>query len=166
MGWTKRQLCDMAFNEIALAGYNFDIQPEEMVAMVQRLDSMMATWEMYGIRIGYNRTVSPKAADPDQDSGIPDQANETVYLNLALRAAPSYGKQIALPTAAAAKQSYDALLGKCLASPPQMQLRGKVPAGAGYKRRRCNNPFLLNPVDVLTTGPDGTLDFNGPVPLP
>ena len=166
MGWTKRQLCDMAFSEIALAGYVFDIGPEEQTSMLLRLDSMMATWEMQGIRIGYNRTVDPQASDPDQDSGLPDQANEAVYLNLAIRSAAGYGKSLAQSTLATAKQGYDALLGKCLANPPQRQLRSHVPAGAGYKRVLAPRPFLNPPVDLLTTGPDGTLDLNGPVPLP
>jgi len=165
MAWTKRQICDMAFREIALAGYVFDIGPEEYAAMVKSLDAMMGTWEMLGIRVGYNQTVNPDATNPDQDSGIPLQANETVYLNLAIRAAAGYGKSLAQSTLATAKQGYDALQGKTQAMPPQKQIRGYMPAGAGYKRGRTPDPFLQSPVDVLTTGPDGTLDFNGPVPL-
>lgn len=165
MGWPKRALLDMAFDELALAGFVFDITPEEQTAMLRRLDSMMATWEMYGIRIGYNRTVDPKNADPDQDSGIPDEANETVYLNLAIRGAASYGKTLAMSTMATAKQGYDALLGKALSNPPEMQLRAGLPIGAGAKRRSGGHgPFIIPPADRLTTGPDGLLDFNGEVP--
>lgn len=151
---------------MGLASYVFDTTPEEMQSIVLTLDSMMATWEMQGIRVGYNRTLDPLDADPDQDSGLPDIANETVYLNLGIAEAPSYGKAIPQALAFRAKQGYDALLGLCLADPPQMQFKGNLPIGAGWKRRDLQGgPFVRPPQDLLTTGPDGLLEFDGPVPI-
>lgn len=167
MAWTKRLLVEMAFEELAKAAYVFDLTPEEINSGVLRLDSMMATWEVAGIRVGYYRTEDPGNADPDQDSGLPDEANEAVYLNLAIRLASSIGKAIPLTTTAPAKQAYDLLLGRCLAENVlPMQMRGNLPAGAGWKLRNgWRGPFVTPPVDVLTTGPDGDLSFNGPVPV-
>lgn len=167
MAWDKRTLVNMAFDELALAGYVFDLTPEEINTAILRMDSMMATWEVAGIRVGYFRSQDPKNADPDQDSGLPDEANEAVYLNLAIRLASSFGKQIPLSTTAPAKQAYDLLLGRCLSENViPMQQRGNLPAGAGWKLRNgWRGPFVTPPTDTLTTGPDGPLDFNGLVPI-
>lgn len=160
---TKRFLCEMAFNEIGLASYVYDIDPQEMTAMLFRLEGMMATWEMAGIRVGYNRTADPLSADPDQESGIPDITNETVWTNLAIKAAPSYGKSLSSDTKNTAKQGYDLLLGIAASNPPQVQLRGNLPIGAGAKRPNSNGgPFVAPPQDLLTTGPDGLLELDGP----
>jgi P22 tail accessory factor len=164
--YTKRQLIDAAFEELAMAGYVFDIDPDEQLSALRRLDSMMATWggPGIGIRIGYNATIDPTNSDPDQQSGIPDWANEAVYLNLAIRIASGYGKAVPKSTTGPAKAAYDALL-SAISAIPQVQPMGNLPIGAGYKRR-FSTPFVQQPVDLLTTGEDGLLDFNGPVPLP
>lgn len=163
---TKRFLCEMAFNEIGLAGYVFDIDPQEFTAMGNRLDGMMATWELYGIRLGYQRTIDPAGFDPDQESGIPDTANETVWTNLAVKAAPSYGKNTSMDTKITAKLGYDGLLSLAQSNPPQVQFRDNLPVGAGAKRPNANGgPFVNTPIDPLTTGQDSILDMGGPVPI-
>ena len=53
MSWTKRQFINAALEEIGLASYVFDIQPEELESALRRLDAMMADWNAKGIRIGY-----------------------------------------------------------------------------------------------------------------
>lgn len=164
--YTKRQLIDAAFEELGLAAYAFDTSPEEQGTAIRRLDSMMALWDVKGIRIGYALTVDPDAADPDQMSGLPDWANEAVFLNLAVRLAPGFGKTVPRTTSAPAKDAYDTLLAKVMSNPPQMQ-PNVLPAGAGNRRYRGSmSPFLRRPVDLLTAGPDSLLEFDGPVPLP
>lgn len=162
--WKKRHLIEKAFGEIALAGYEYDITPEEQSDALGRLDAMMATWSgpAVGIRLNWNATVNPDKADPDQDCGLPDWANEGVYLNLAVALASSFGKQLLKSTTARAKQTYDALLSATQGQIPQMQPMANLPAGAGYKRYRGSYPFVVPPRDRLTTGQDGLLDFNGP----
>ena len=165
--YTKRQLIDAAFEELAMAGYVFDIDPDEQLSALRRLDAMMATWggPGIGIRIGYNATFDPKSADPDQESGIPDWANEAVYLNLAIRIASGYGKTVPRSTTAPAKAAYDALLSAVSSHIPQVQPMGNLPIGAGYKRRFAPYPFVQQPTERLTTGEDGLLDFNGEAPV-
>src|SRR5437868_8121035 len=63
MGWTKEQLIDEAFAELRLAGYTFDIAPEEKQTALRRMDTMMATWEGRGIRVGYPLPSSPDGSD-------------------------------------------------------------------------------------------------------
>lgn len=166
MSWNKRLIVKKAYNDLALAGYVFDLSPEEIQDAVLSLDAMMASWETYGIRIGYQATVDPLDADPDQDSGIPDWANKAAFKNLALELAAGFGKAIPPSLAVAAKQAYDGVMGVIASNPPQMQFKGNLPIGAGYKRNNyMGGPFVRPPVDLLTTGPDGLLEFEGPVPL-
>jgi hypothetical protein len=160
MSWTKRQLIEQAFGELALASYVFDLTPEELDAAVRRMDAMLATWNAAGIRLGYALTSSPDDSDLEQDSGLPDAAFEAVYLNLAVRTAASKGKVLSQDTRNAAKAAYDVLLMRA-AMPPEMQNRANIPAGAGNKSwRSVNAPFLPSPVDPLeTVDGDNTLDF-------
>ena len=51
MGYTKRQIIEAACEEIGLANYAFDMQPEQLQAMMRRLDAMMAEWNAKGIRL-------------------------------------------------------------------------------------------------------------------
>lgn len=166
MSWTKRQLLDAAFEELALASYVFDLSPDEQNSALRKLDSMLATWGAAGIRLGYNATVDPGNSDPDQESGIPDWANEAVYLNAAVRMAAGFGKNLSRATVSAAKYAYDLVLSKCMSAIPEIKPMGNLPIGAGFKRRNSPNPFVGSPADRLTTGADGLLDFNGEVPLP
>lgn len=166
MSWKKRLIVNKAFGDLALAGYVFDLTPDEIQDAILSLDAMMASWETYGIRIGYSATLDPENADPDQDSGIPDWANKAAYKNLAIDLAASFGKAVPPSLAVAAKSAYDGMLGLIAANPPQMQYKGNLPIGAGWKRNNYNGgPFVAPPVDVLTTGPDGLLSIDGPVPV-
>lgn len=166
MAWTKRVLVNMAFEELAKASYVYDLTADEIQSALLRMDSMMATWEGFGIRVGYAMTLDPLAADPDQDSGLPQIANQAVFMNLAVNMAASIGKNLPQSTIALAKQGFDALQNWCMSNPPQMQYRGNLPIGAGWKRRdACGGPFVSPPQDLLTTGPDGLLEMNGPVPV-
>ena len=45
--WTKTLLIEEAFGELALAGYVYDLRPEEMQAAGRRLETMMATWAVW-----------------------------------------------------------------------------------------------------------------------
>ena len=53
MGYKKRQFISAAFEEIGLASYVFDLQPEQLQSALRRLDAMMADWNAKGIRLGY-----------------------------------------------------------------------------------------------------------------
>ena len=93
MSWTKLQLIRQAFSQIGLADYDFDLQPEQLQNALFLLDSMMATWNAKGISLSYPTPTSPENSNTSDESNIPDRANEAVYLNLALRIAPTLGKQ-------------------------------------------------------------------------
>jgi hypothetical protein len=155
MGWTKNQLIDQAFEEIGLASYVFNIGPEQRQGALRRLDSMMATWNAKGIRLGYALPSSPDASDGTQDSGLPDSANEAVYTNLAVKIAPMVGKQVSQDTRNAASQGFNVLMSRAT-FPPQQQLPNTLPRGAGNKPwRTANNPFMPTPTDPLMAAEGG-----------
>jgi hypothetical protein len=160
MGYSKRQFIEQAFDEIGLASYAFDLTPEQMQSAIRRLDMMMAAWNALGIRLGYPLPSEPCDSDLDEQTNVPDRANEAIYTNLAIKLAPSYGKQVMPDTKATAKESYNTLL-SIAAMPVQQQLPSTMPAGSGNKPWRVyDNPFIRPPVDSVLAGGDGPIEFN------
>lgn len=158
--WTKRELVNQAFAELALAGYEFELTPEETQSALIRMDAMIAEWQGRGISLPYALPASPSDSDLDQPSGLPDFAVSAVYTNLALRTAASFGKTPPQTLIQAAAQGMSALWA-IAAQPQQQQLRGSVPIGAGNKYWRGPGRRFVNPPDLspVQTGPSGNLDF-------
>lgn len=159
MSWTKRQFIESAFDEIGLASYAYDLQPEQLQSALRRLDAMMATWNNKGIRIGYPLPASPEDSDLDTETGVPDAANEAIYLNLAIRIAPGFGKQVSIDTKKSARDGYIGLLSKT-SSIQEQQLPSTTPVGAGNKPFRERDVFSPEPDDPIDVGPDGELELN------
>ena len=160
MGYSKRQFVAAAFEEIGLASYVFDLQPEQLQSAMRRIDAMMADWNGKGIRLGYPLPGSPQDSDLDEPTLVPDWANEAIITNGAVRIAPGFGKVVMPETKAVAKDSYNTLLQRAT-MPPEQQLPATMPAGAGNKPWRVyDNPFIRPPVDPVDAGPDGPLQFN------
>jgi len=158
MSWTKRELISQAFEEIGLASYAFDLSAEEYESALKRMDMMVSGWTADGVRIGYPLPSSADGSALDQDSGIPDAAIETLVMNLAMRIAPAYGKQLAPDFMTNAKAAYSNLANKMAYPVLEMQLPGTMPSGAGTKNWRNNGgPFLYPPTDGLQDGPDSDL---------
>jgi hypothetical protein len=158
MSWTKRQFVEQAFEEIGYASYAYDLEPEQLESAMRRMDSMMATWNEKGIRLGYPIPSSPENSDLDEETNVPDSANEAIYTNLAIRVAPTIGKVASAETKATANTAYKVLLSRA-AMPNEQQLPSTLPAGAGNKPWRNDNPFLDEPDDPLLAGGDGPIDF-------
>ena len=159
MSWTKRQFIEEAFSEIGLASYVFDVAPEQMQSALARLDSMMATWNTKGIRIGYPLPSSQQASNLDDETNVPDTANEAIYTNLAIKLAPGIGKTPTRETKVAAKMAYDTLISNVTAI-PQQQFPSTLPRGAGNKPwRYTRSRFFPEPEDPITVGPDSELDL-------
>jgi hypothetical protein len=160
MGYTKRQFILAAFEEIGLASYTFDLQPEQLESARRRLDAMIADWNGKGIRLGYPIPSSPQDGSIDEETFVPDSAYEAIICSLGIRLAPSYGKQVMSMTMATAKQGYDTLLQRAT-FPLEQQMPSTMPAGAGNKPWRVyDNPFLRPPVNPVQVGPDGPLELN------
>ena len=158
MGYSKRQFVTAAFEEIGLASYVFDLSPEQLESALRRLDAMLAEWNAKGIRLGYPLPGSPENSNLDAESTVPDSANEAIITGLAVRIAPSLGKQLMPETKVTAKQGYNTLLARAC-QPIEMQLPGTLPAGAGNKPSRFSDPFLYPPSDSIDAGSDGPIEF-------
>lgn len=160
MGYSKRQFVTAAFEEIGLASYVFDLQPQDLETALRRLDAMMAEWNAKGIRLGYPLPSSPQFSDIDAPSEVPDSAYEAIITNLGIRLAPGFGKQLNPATLVTAKQGYNTLLSRA-AIPTVQQLPSTMPAGAGWKPWRIwDDPFIRPPIDPIQSGPDGPIEFN------
>jgi hypothetical protein len=160
MGYTKRQFILAAFEEIGLAAYTFDLQPDQLESARRRLDAMIADWNGKGIRLGYPIPSSPQDGSIDEETNVPDSAYEAIICSLGIRLAPSYGKQVMPMTMATAKQGYDTLLQRAT-FPLEQQMPSTMPSGAGNKPWRVyDNPFLRPPVNPVQVGPDGPLELN------
>jgi len=164
MAWTKRELIEEAFGELAIAGYVFDLTPDEMQAALRRLDTMFATWVGQGVNIGQVVGITPADSDLDDDSGIPLIAAEAAYMNLAVRIAASKGKALNNSTVRIANEAYQSLIRTVAVSAVrEQQLRGGTPLGAGAKAvGGVRRPFTPEPVTTdLSNADNGDIVFNG-----
>jgi len=156
MSYTKGDLAHSALEEIGIAEYSFDIEPEMLESAIQKLDAMMAEWSGKGITLSF--PISKKEnSSPDDDSNIPDWAWKAVITNLAIEIAPSYGKTVAMETKVAAKQAYNTVYG--IFSVPKRSQMGSMPMGAGYKSRRTR--FTPEPENHYVERVDEELDLSG-----
>lgn len=130
--WTKQQLIEEAFAELALAGHVFDLGADTLEGALRMLDTMMAEWSGVGISIGYALPATPDASNIEDDSGIPDTANRAVYMSLAVTLAAGRGKTLTAQTLASAQRGYNTLLGVAVA-PTAGQASGLPLIGAGNK---------------------------------
>ena len=159
-GYTKRQLVEAAYEELGMAKYQFDLPPEIYQQACRRLDAMMAQWEGRGIRVPYIFPDSPENTELDEEAGIPDYAHEAVYTNLAIRLAPVHGKVVSRETKKTATEALNTLEARTSKPPPQMQLPGTMPAGAGNKPWRYRqNPFIKRPCRPPALAPDEYIEL-------
>lgn len=151
--WSKRDVIAQAFSEIGKGSYDFDLQPEDLQTALRKLDAMMATWGgAQGVRIGYSG--GDGKGDLGADTTVPDWAYEALYLNLALRLCPDYGKTPSPITMMNAKAALDAVRTRTV-QPARRQIRGY--AGAGNSR--WGAVALPEEAPAIATGPDNTLQL-------
>jgi len=159
MGYTKRQFVTAALEEIGMASYVFDLSPEQMESSLRRLDAMLAGWYAKGIRLGYPLPINPQDSTLDQQTDVPDAANEAIITNLGMKLAPSYGKTVMPETKQTAKDTFNTLLMRS-SQPMEMQLPNTMPMGAGNKPWRNDDPFMPVPDDPMTDNGFGQIEFN------
>ena len=160
MSWTKRQFITQAFEEIGLAAYVFDLTPEQLDSACRRMDAMVAGWNANGVRIAYPLATSPGSTNLDDDTNVPDFANEAIYLNLACRIGPSFGKIVSPETKLFASVAYSNVVGQTAEPTPERQMPQEMPRGQGAKPwRDTNNPYLNAPQEQVNAGSDGAIEF-------
>jgi len=156
MGRTKKEYIAQAFEELGLAGYIYDLTPEQLQSALSRLDAMMATWNARGVRVGWAIPIKPMASDIDYQTNTPDAAHEAIYLNLAIRLAPSFGKVVSPELKVLAKEAYTAMLSNVAAPIIGRKYPSTMPLGAG-NRTYCNFSTTYSQAyqEKLKAGDDG-----------
>ena len=155
MSWTKRQIIEQAFEELGLAAYVFDLQPEQVESARRKLDNLVAGWSSKNIQIGYPIPTDADGSDIDEVTNVPDYAIDALVYGLAIRIAPSHGKQVSQDTKHAAHEAFQNIIRVAVSKPPQVKI-GLIPSGAGNKG--CNK-FILNKSDNRIKAPGQDLEF-------
>lgn len=170
MAYSKEYYVKQGFAKIGLASYIYDLQPEQLEVGLELLDSMMATWDSQGIRVGWSIPNAEDQSSLDDEVDVPYYARESIFLELGKRLAPNFGKTISQEMKDNADTAMNALMRE-MAQPTPMQYPGTLPSGAGNKPwRTVNNPFLGPPVNPILAGGDSPIDFgtlpteNGAIP--
>lgn len=145
--YNKRQLIEAAFEELAMPVDQYNIGPAEMQSALRRLDRMMGTWSSV-LPLGYLLPTNSDDSSLTQESGLADEANDAVILNLAVALSGHYGKVATLETKVEAKRLYNQLL-RTAVQPIPVPMPGTMPMGAGNKPWRGNPPFFPEPAGVL-----------------
>lgn len=130
---TKRQIVEMGYEECSLAGYEFDVTPEELFSGLRSLDALMARWKIGSRDLNYNAPAIFGQGDLEDYSGIPDGAIEGAAISLAMAMAPKMRKSLSAETRARLAMSMSAIATLCARVPPQGWGRS-TPAGAGNRR--------------------------------
>lgn len=146
MGWSKKEFIIRAFEEIGLASYLYDLTPDELNSVAKKLEAMMASWIAKGVNFGYPISFDINNIDLNAQTLVPEIANEAIYLNLATRIAPSFGKTLSLETKANAADAYRSVLAY-ISKPCMLPVDPSLPIGAGYKPYYRN--FFYNKYNAL-----------------
>jgi hypothetical protein len=147
-GPPKRQIIELAFSELAMAGYEFGRTPEEVTDALSRLNAMMAEWKMMrGLDLGYEQPPYG-VGNPDVLSGIPHETLNVVASYLALRICPMMGATMS-PEAKGNLTRSLMLLESHYATIPTMPLSRHTLAGAGNKTGVYRGPYFHETAEAL-----------------
>lgn len=128
---TKKDIINLAFEEIGIAYYNFDIQPEQYISALKRLDSMMSVWQSKRLELDYLLSDPITGSSLEDEAILSDKAIKPVYSNLALDLCPTFGKNPSLINIKNANLSYKNLINTSVSSNEVKMDRYVL--GGGYK---------------------------------
>lgn len=137
---TKRQIVEMAYEECSLAGYEFNVTPEELFSGLRSLDGLMAEWASSSKDLAYNFPATFGGGDLEDVSGIPDAAIRGVAISLAMEIAPKMGKQMSAESRARLTKSMSVINALCAKRVSMGWARSTV-AGAGNRRWGWGVPY-------------------------
>jgi len=138
---TKRQIVEMAYEECSLAGYEFNVTPEELFSGLRKLDALMAEWAQSSKDLGYNFPATFGGGDLEDVSGIPDAAINGAAISLAMAIAPAMGKQMSAESRGRLAKSMAVVSTMCAKKAVQGWARNTV-AGAGNRRWGWGSLFM------------------------
>lgn len=142
---TIRDLIRLAYSELGVADYLFDLGPEEDARAKTQLVAMLAEWSANGARIGYS------SGDLADSANVPEWAITGIYAGLALRIAPGIGKTPNPETIKAAMNGKATIVAKTSTT-----IKRYPPGYAGAGSRRFNT---VPEPDRLWLGGDDILEI-------
>ena len=127
----KRTIAEAAYEELAITGYEFDLDPAELMFALRRMEMMLAQWDtQYTLDLAYVFSADILTIDPDDESGLVAGHIRPVVLKLALEISRAKGKTLPPALLADAAEAYNGLL---MHTPPTALTPPDLPVGAGYK---------------------------------
>lgn len=137
---TKIQLVSMAFDELRINGITSSADSEDEVLALQSLEQLVSELQ---IDIGWRFEAEP---DPNTMSGIPQYAESAIYMALAVRIAPRYGKDPGM-LRMQASAAMSALVAR-VKKPRQISYSTRMPMGLGNRRQYLYCRQFMPPADV------------------
>lgn len=137
---TKIQLVTKAFDELRINGITSNPDSEDVALALDSLEGLVS--ELL-IDIGYRFESEP---DPNTMSGIPQFAESAIYIALAVRIAPRYGKDAGM-IRAQANAAMSALVAR-VKKPRQINYSTRMPMGIGNRRQHPNSRQFMPTADV------------------
>lgn len=129
---TKGQIVDRALEAIGIASYVFDLPADKRVAVLRKLDDLMAEWLGIGIDVGYLFPATSGDSTGADDSGLADVPVNAVATNLAVEICPLFGKEPSIRLSKNAERSMNALITHVYVI-PDMSPGGNLPVGTGNR---------------------------------
>ena len=149
MAWAKIDIINAAFEELGIASYSYDLQPEQYESALRRLDMIVSGWKSKNLDINYPTSSGALDSDLNQNTNASDIANPAMYYNLAIALSGQYGKAVQPETKRLAKYSLNQLFIEST-KPTQMQYPTSMPTGAGNKPYRDDfNRFVRAEVEPV-----------------
>lgn len=164
MATTKSDIVASALNKLAVTGFDYEIDPEELKTGVAMLEYLMADWDARGIKIGYRFSPDPETANISDPCGLPDIAFRAVTYQLAIDLADTYGKQVTQSIAAGASSAMTSLL-SATQFIPEVQYPNRMPRGSGNTVRYNRRDRFYRKSVTLDADNAGPIDTNGEGPL-
>lgn len=138
---TKGQIVQMIYEEVGLAGFEFDESAAEVASLLRRVDAVMAELKVSGCDLGYLFPASVGTSDPSDASGLPDSMLNAVVTYGALRFAPLLGKTLSTESRVSAAMALTAMRAYAAVIPTRV-LPLSTARGAGSKPRGVWWPFI------------------------
>ena len=106
--YTKVEVINDAYSQMRISGLTVDPRPEDLEVALDRLEVMMAEWDVRNICCNYNFEDEP---DPNSDTNVNIAFKQALATNLAIRLIPDFNKQVPPTLFAQATQSLSTLSG-------------------------------------------------------
>jgi hypothetical protein len=161
MQFKIQELVRMSFSKLGYASYIYDLEPQQLLDGAKELYMMLSSWDGIGIRVAFSFPANLNTF-LNAIATVPDKALEAIVNNLAIRIAPTIGKQVPPEVSQVAKSGFDNLLA-AIAMPNEMNYPNTLPVGAGGKYWRNQlTPFLYPaPITIDAGEADETIDVGG-----